>query len=114
MRVASYPRSANRRSACRTMSSRRSWPWELSCRSVSDDLTIGTRLSGVPEIVRDGETGFVVPTGDAGALAERLELLLKDAALRERFGAAAHEYVGATFTIEAMVAGGALYAEVRS
>ena len=67
--------------------------------------TIGTRLSGTPEIVRDGETGFVVPVGDAGALAERLELLLQDAALREQFGAAAHEYVGATFTIEAMVAG---------
>jgi glycosyltransferase involved in cell wall biosynthesis len=66
---------------------------------------IGTRLSGVPEIVRDGETGFVVPTGDARALAERLDTLLGDAALRERMGAAAREYVRETFTIAAMVAG---------
>lgn len=66
---------------------------------------IGTRLSGVPEIVRDGETGFVIPLGDAAALAGRLELLLADGALRERLGAAAREYVGATFTVEAMVAG---------
>jgi glycosyltransferase involved in cell wall biosynthesis len=66
---------------------------------------IGTRLSGVPEIIRDGETGFVVPVRDAGALAERLELLLADGALRERMGEAAHEYVAATFTVPAMVAG---------
>jgi glycosyltransferase involved in cell wall biosynthesis len=67
--------------------------------------TIGTRLSGVPEIIRDGETGFVVPIGDAGAMAERLDQLLGDAPLRERMGAAGHDYVAATFTIEAMVNG---------
>jgi glycosyltransferase involved in cell wall biosynthesis len=66
---------------------------------------IGTRLSGVPEIIRDGETGFVVPVGDAAALAGRLELLLGDPALRERMGNAAHDYVAATFTVQAMVAG---------
>jgi glycosyltransferase involved in cell wall biosynthesis len=66
---------------------------------------IGTRLSGVPEIVRDGETGFVVPVGDARALGERLDMLLSDAGLRDRMGEAAHRYVGATFTVEAMVAG---------
>lgn len=74
---------------------------------------IGTRLSGVPEIVLDGETGFVVPVGDASALGERLTLLLEDAALRERMGRAAREYVGATFTVDAMVAGTlATYAKV--
>jgi glycosyltransferase involved in cell wall biosynthesis len=66
---------------------------------------IGTRLSGVPEILRDGETGFIVPIGDAGAMAERLDTLLGDAALRDRMGAAARDYVAATFTVEAMVAG---------
>jgi glycosyltransferase involved in cell wall biosynthesis len=67
--------------------------------------TIGTRLSGVPEIIRDGETGFVVPVGDAAALAARMELLLADCALRERMGRAAHEYVAATFTVQAMLSG---------
>lgn len=67
--------------------------------------TIGTRLSGVPEIVLDERTGFVVPTGNAQAMAERLEILLADPALRDRMGAAAHEYVASTFTVEAMVAG---------
>ncbi len=67
--------------------------------------TIGTRLSGVPEIVRDGETGFVVPVGDVGMLADRLDVLLGDAALRARFGEAARESIAATFTVDAMVAG---------
>jgi glycosyltransferase involved in cell wall biosynthesis len=67
--------------------------------------TIGTRLSGAPEIVQDGETGFIVPVGDAEALAARLDELLADAALRERMGAAARQYVGDTFTVGAMVKG---------
>jgi len=67
--------------------------------------TIGTRLSGVPEIIREGETGFVVPIGDAAALGERLDLLLEDAALRDALGTAARDWIAATFTIEAMVTG---------
>jgi glycosyltransferase involved in cell wall biosynthesis len=66
---------------------------------------IGTRLGGIPEVIRDGETGFVVPIGDATALADRMDTLLTDAALRERMGQAAHDYISATFTVPAMVAG---------
>lgn len=66
---------------------------------------VGTRLSGVPEIIRDGESGFLVPVRDPEALAERLAVLLEDAGLRERMGAAARDWVGSTFTIEAMVRG---------
>jgi glycosyltransferase involved in cell wall biosynthesis len=66
---------------------------------------VGTQLSGVPEIIRDGETGFVVPVGDAVALGDRLSALLGDAALRERLGAAGRDWVSATFTIDAMVRG---------
>jgi glycosyltransferase involved in cell wall biosynthesis len=66
---------------------------------------IGTRLSGTPEILREGESGFVVPTGDVETLAERLEVLFADASLRERMGEAGHAYVAATFTVQAMVAG---------
>lgn len=37
-----------------------------------------SRLGGLPEAIRDGETGFLFPPGDAGALADRLSLLLDD------------------------------------
>ncbi|MFQ5667444.1 MAG: glycosyltransferase [Candidatus Binatia bacterium] len=39
---------------------------------------VSTRLSGIPEIVVDGETGLLVPPGDAGALADALAELLSN------------------------------------
>jgi glycosyltransferase involved in cell wall biosynthesis len=42
-------------------------------------------------LVRDGRNGFVVPAGDAAALATRLRALAGDDGLRERLGAAARE-----------------------
>ncbi len=66
---------------------------------------VGTRLSGAPEIVREGETGFLVPIRDAAALADRLQTLAGDAALRERFGAAAHDWISTRFSVQAMIDG---------
>lgn len=47
---------------------------------------VATDIAGIPEQVIGGENGFLIPTGDAGALADRLERLLADAELRERMG----------------------------
>ncbi|BCA80113.1 glycosyltransferase [Desulfuromonas sp. AOP6] len=44
-------------------------------------------VSSNPEIVQDGETGFLVPFGDIHALKERVLCLLKDSSLRVAFGA---------------------------
>ncbi|MGQ9459495.1 MAG: glycosyltransferase, partial [Anaerolineae bacterium] len=52
---------------------------------------VATAVGGVPDLVADGETGFVVPPGDPAALAERTVRLLKDEALRRRMGSAARE-----------------------
>jgi colanic acid/amylovoran biosynthesis glycosyltransferase len=41
---------------------------------------VATALSGVPELVRDGDTGWLVPPGDARALADALEQVLADPA----------------------------------
>ncbi len=56
-----------------------------------------TDPEGVPEIVVDGESGFVVPVGDEDALVERLGRLVADPALRARMGAAAHARAAAEF-----------------
>ena len=50
---------------------------------------VGTRHSGIPEAIVDGETGFLVPERDPGALAARLETLLGSAEIAARMGAAA-------------------------
>ncbi len=51
--------------------------------------TVGTHHGGIPEIIDEGVTGFIVPERDAEALADRLVRLAGDRALRERMGAAA-------------------------
>lgn len=65
---------------------------------VSTDLT-----TGVPYANVDGVTGFTVPVGDADALADALNRLLADDALRERMGRQARERALSQFTIPRMV-----------
>ncbi len=50
---------------------------------------VATRVGGIPDLVRDGETGLLVPSGDIEALAEAMATLLADRAIAERLGAAA-------------------------
>ena len=50
---------------------------------------VASRIAGIDEAVVDGETGLLVPPGDAAALAAALSRLLGDPDLRDRLGAAA-------------------------
>ena len=59
---------------------------------------IASRVGGVPEIVEDGETGFLVPPGDVASLRERIERLRADRALAARMGARARDRVLARWT----------------
>ena len=52
---------------------------------------IASRVGGLPELVKDGETGFLFDRGDSTGLADRLRLLLTDRSLAETLGAAARE-----------------------
>ena len=47
---------------------------------------IGGAHGGVPEVIEDGKTGYLVPHGDAAQLATAIETLLSDASLREGMG----------------------------
>lgn len=49
---------------------------------------IASRIGGLPDVVVDAETGFLVPPGDPLALQEALERLLADRDLREQLGQA--------------------------
>jgi len=76
---------------------------ELLGLSILEAMASGTpvvasAVGGVPEIVRDGETGFLVPPGDIGALHDRLAQLLGDPVLARRLGANARQSVLDRFT----------------
>lgn len=60
---------------------------------------VASTLSAIPEAVGDGFQGFLVPPGDAARLAERLEILLGDEALRRRMGEKGRETVERDFDI---------------
>src|SRR5262249_1555851 len=47
-------------------------------------VPIGSRHGGIPEIIDDGETGFLVPERDVDGFAARLALLMRDRALLQR------------------------------
>lgn len=47
---------------------------------------VATRVGGIPELVEDGKTGFLVLPGDASAMAQRIQQLLLDPALRRSMG----------------------------
>lgn len=47
---------------------------------------VATAAGGIPELVRDGHTGYVVEVGDSGSLAERIIKLLRDRDLRATMG----------------------------
>ena len=53
---------------------------------------VASETGGLAFLVRDGETGFHVPTADPDALAEKLRLIIQDDELRAQLGEQAVEY----------------------
>jgi glycosyltransferase involved in cell wall biosynthesis len=63
---------------------------------------VASRVGGVPEMVSDGQSGFVVESEDEAALAERMVTLLNDQELCLRMGARGHELALCRFDPEAV------------
>jgi glycosyltransferase involved in cell wall biosynthesis len=54
--------------------------------AASSKAALGTDIQGLRDTIKNGITGILVPPDDAFLLAEKMSLLLGDAALRERLG----------------------------
>ena len=65
--------------------------------------SVVTNVGGNPEIVDDGKTGLVVPSGNEGALTDALIRLGNEPALRRAMGVAARHRVEATYSLDRMV-----------
>jgi glycosyltransferase involved in cell wall biosynthesis len=60
---------------------------------------VSTSVSGIPEALKDGESGILVEPGDPEALAEGIAKLLRDRELRARLGARARATIEADFDV---------------
>jgi glycosyltransferase involved in cell wall biosynthesis len=64
--------------------------------------TVATAVGGIPEVIEDGQSGYLVPAGDAPALARRILALLDNDAHRQAIGTAARDRVQRDFSFTAM------------
>jgi glycosyltransferase involved in cell wall biosynthesis len=64
---------------------------------------VATRVGGVPDVVQEGEDGFLVEPGATDELADRLAQLARDPALRERMGRTGRERVLPRYAVERLV-----------
>ena len=78
--------------------------WEGNPLSVMEAMAAGlpvvsTAVGGVPELVRDRETGLLVPSEDAEALTRAVQALVDDPVRRQAMGEAARQHAVAHFDI---------------
>jgi colanic acid/amylovoran biosynthesis glycosyltransferase len=61
---------------------------------------VSTYHAGIPEVVKDGKSGFLVAERDVAALAEKLEQSLEDLELRRTMGRNGRAFVEEEYNIE--------------
>jgi glycosyltransferase involved in cell wall biosynthesis len=72
---------------------------------------VSTPIGAIPEIVDDGINGLLIPPNDDNALADAIEMLVRDSDLRRRIGIAARKKIENRFDIDKNMARyAALYA----
>ncbi len=81
---------------------------EAVCRIVLEYMAAGvpvvaSAVGVIPEVIEDGETGFLVPPDDYEAMARKVGALMKDRELRERMGREARSRVKDQFSMERMM-----------
>ncbi len=82
--------------------------WEGFGLVAAEALAVGTPVvatlgTALPEIVRDGSEGLLVPPRDPAALADALIALGRDGAMRARMAAAGRERIRTHFSLDAMI-----------
>ena len=65
--------------------------------------TVATRVGGTPEAMTNGETGLLVPPGDATALSAAMSRMLDEPVMAAAFGCAARRRIEERFSLERMV-----------
>lgn len=83
---------------------------EALCLSIIEGMcvgkpSVGTNIGGIPEVIKDGYNGFLVPVGDSDMLADAILKLIRNPELRKTMGEKGRELVAQNFTAGAMARG---------
>ena len=65
---------------------------------------IATNVGGIPEMMRDGQTGFLVEEGDHDGLVKHLSSIINDKTLSRKLGEEGRKFVNETFNWERIAA----------
>jgi glycosyltransferase involved in cell wall biosynthesis len=78
--------------------------WMIAEAMAYSKPVVATRVGGIPELIEDGATGFLVARGDTKAMAEKILLLLGDRALRTQMGRTGCQTANTKFNLQQNVA----------
>ncbi len=78
--------------------------WMIAEGMAHSKPVVATRVGGIPELISDGATGYLVERGDTKAMSENLLQLLADPVRRKRMGEAGRETVSEKFDLRKNVA----------
>jgi glycosyltransferase involved in cell wall biosynthesis len=73
--------------------------WMIAEAMAHGKPVVATRVGGIPEVISDGVTGYLVGRGDVAAMCDRILQLLVDPALRARMGASGRDTVAGKFDL---------------
>ena len=79
-----------------------SFPLRLLESMACENAVVATRVCGIPEVIRSGENGFLIPPRDSHSLAETVGNLLGDAHLLRKIGARARNTILTGFSAKIM------------
>ncbi|NIM91388.1 MAG: glycosyltransferase [Candidatus Aminicenantes bacterium] len=79
------------------------FPWAILEAMAAKKAIVATEVGGVPEMIKDGESGVLVKPGDIDSLVKKTRALLIDSRLREKLGEAAQKRVAQKFTLKKMI-----------
>jgi glycosyltransferase involved in cell wall biosynthesis len=62
------------------------YPYSVMESMICGKPVLASNIGGLPEMVKDGETGFLFESGDAQSLKDKIDILINDLHLRQKFG----------------------------
>lgn len=79
-----------------------SFPYALLEGARMKKATVATAVGGIPEMIEDSRSGFLVTSGDVDMLADRIKRLCNDMVLNKTMGEAFYERAVSLFSVEQM------------